>query len=397
MKQMATEVPAIPAKPKAPTIVLTGGGTGGHITPLLAVAQQLKKLRGDLKIIYIGERHGKFASMLENNSDIDEFYTIFAGKFRRYHGESWWKRALDLKTNALNARDAVFVLIGIVQAYFLLGRLRPNITLLKGGFVGMPVGLAAAVRKQRFITHDSDFVPGLANRLVSRWAELHATAMPAEYYGYPKSSVRHIGVLVTEDYKPIDPVTQKQYRINIGISPASKVLLVTGGSLGARAINLAMVKVAPKLLAKFSDLHIIHQVGKGNLKVYGHYAHPRLKVMEFLKPLAHYMGSADLILTRAGANTLAEIGVLGKASLIVPNPYLTGGHQLKNAEYLLQHKATQVVEESKMVTDPGILETTLEDLLSNSNKRHELSTNLQKLTIPDASQRLALLLLELAS
>ncbi len=111
------------------TIVLTGGGSGGHITPILAVARELKRLRPDARIIYIGERHGKFAHLTKDNSDIDSIYTIFAGKFRRYHGESWLRRLVDVKTNALNIRDVFFVAVGFGQSFRLLGRLKPEIIL----------------------------------------------------------------------------------------------------------------------------------------------------------------------------------------------------------------------------------------------------------------------------
>ncbi len=380
--------------PTARTIILTGGGSGGHITPLLAVAHELKKLEPRSRIIYVGERHGKFAHLTKGQTDIDEIHTVFAGKFRRYHGESWLTRVTAVKTNLLNLRDAVFVGIGFLQSLALLRRLKPNVILLKGGYVGVPIGLAAVVGKRPFVTHDSDALPGLANRLVSRWARVHATGMPAEYYNYPRNTVRHIGVLVVEDYRPVTPPMQKQYRIDLGVSPASKVLLITGGSLGARSLNLAMVKIAPELLQQFSDLHIIHQVGKGNSKTYGEYTHHRLQVLEFLKPLATYTGAADIVVTRAGANTLAELGVQGKACIVVPNPLLTGGHQLKNAEYLSQHKAVEVVDEAKVNRNPEFLQTAIQELLQDSLKRQALGATLRKLTVPDAAQRLALILLE---
>lgn len=383
--------------PQSLTVLLTGGGTGGHITPILAVAHEVKKLRPDARVIYVGERKGKFADLTEGNQDIDEVFTIFAGKFRRYHGVSWWQRLLDFRTIFLNLRDLVLIGLGFVQSLRLLGKIRPNIILLKGGFVGMPVGLAAALRRQSFVTHDSDALPGLANRLVSRWARWHATGLPAEHYRYPKESVRHVGVLVVKDYQPVTPVAQKQFKIDLSIQPSMKVLLVTGGSLGARTINLAMVKAAPKLLQQYADLYIIHQVGKGNASTYGNFTHPRLQVLEFLKPMYQYTGAADVVITRAGANTLAEFGVQGKACVVVPNPLLTGGHQLKNAEYLLQQQAIKIVDERALQSGSEPIEEAVGELLSDSKLRRELGDKLKSLTIPDAAARLALLLVEAAN
>lgn len=378
--------------------MLTGGGTGGHISPLLAVAQELKKLDPNSRIVYIGERGGKFAHMMEGVGTVDQVYAVHAGKFRRYHNESWLRHVFDFRINALNVRDAIFVVIGFFESLRLLGKIKPSVILLKGGYVGVPVGLAASFKRLPFITHDSDIMPGLANRLVGRWARCHATGMPAKYYKYPSESVRHVGVLVVDEYQSVTPPLQKQYKIDLGISSASRVVLVTGGSQGARAINLAMVRIAKELLKKHSDLHIVHQVGKGNERVYGEYEHHRLHVLEFLKDMHIYTGAADIVVTRAGANTMAELGVQGKATIVVPNPRLTGGHQLKNAQYLLQHKAISLVDEEAMNRgDGGALQKQIEELLGDSVERQKLSENLKALTIPDASERLALLLLETAS
>lgn len=335
--------------------------------------------------------------MTKGNPDIDEIYTIFAGKFRRYHGESWLKRAVDLPTNLQNLRDLVFIAIGFVQGLRLLRKIKPDVILLKGGYVGMPVGLAAALLKKPFVTHDSDALPGLANRLVGRWAKWHATGMPPEYYKYRPQSVRHIGVLVVKDYQPVTPAMQKQYKIDLNIQPSMKVLLVTGGSNGARILNQAMIRLTPELLERFQDLTIIHQVGKGNSGIYGEYRHSRLMVLEFLEGMHRYTGAADAVLTRAGANTLAELGVQGKACVVVPNPLLTGGHQLKNGQYLVEQQAAIVVDEQAVSDDVEVLKPPLEELLLNVKRRQELGLKLQAITISDAAARLASLLLETAT
>ncbi|MEO8784821.1 MAG: glycosyltransferase, partial [Candidatus Saccharimonadales bacterium] len=189
-------------------VLLTGGGSGGHITPLLAVAQKLKQLDPTVQIFYVGERHSKFASMTngrEGQRLFDQRYAIFAGKFRRYHGQSWLARLMDVKTLFYNSRDLVFVALGIIQSWWLLRRLKPDVILMKGGYVGVPVGLAAS-RRIPLITHDSDAMPGLANRLVSGRAVFHATALPASQYpGYQVSKTRQVGVIVSADYQLMTP------------------------------------------------------------------------------------------------------------------------------------------------------------------------------------------------
>lgn len=375
-------------------IILTGGGTGGHITPLIAVAHELKQLDPDTHITYIGERNAKYGELVANNPDFDEVKAIFAGKFRRYHGESWVTRVLDVKTLLLNVRDLFFFIFGTVQALLLVKQLQPDSILLKGGFVGVPIGLAAAFWKKHFITHDSDTVPGLANRLVARWASLHATGMPAEFYGYPKESIRHVGVLVSRDYEYITPEKQVTHKTRLGLPKDAQVVLVTGGSGGAMAINQAVRAVVTDLLTMFPDLYIVHQVGIGKGGVYDDYTHERLQVFELLQPMYAYTGASDVVVTRAGANTMAELGVQGKACIVVPNPLLTGGHQLKNAEVWQEKRAAVILNEADMLEDPSILLKQITDLLHQHEMRANLGSNLRELTITDAAHKLALILLD---
>lgn len=357
----------------------------------------MKKLQPDAHIIYVGERGGKFAELTDNHADIDETYSIFTGKLRRYHGELWLAKLVDIQTLFRNTRDMIYVLIGIVQAWRLLGKLRPDVVFLKGGFVGLPVGFAAAIRKVPFITHDSDALPGLSNRLVSRWAQLHATGLPTEFYSYPKEKARYVGVLVGENFKLVNTAAQKQYRQELHVPLDAKMLLITGGSLGAQRLNEAMVKLAPALLSKYPDLHIVHQVGKGNLDIYNNTAQlARLTVLEFMSGMQRYSGAADVVVTRAGANTLAELGVQGKACVVVPNPQLTGGHQLENAKYLLQHHAVLAVDEASFANQIGDLQRAIEHLLDYPAMRQELGQALHSLTKSDAVHELAALLLQSA-
>lgn len=329
--------------------------------------------------------------MTKDQAVFDKQYQVFAGKLRRYNGESWLTRILDIKTNLLNLRDLFYVLFGVIESWFLLRKLRPDVILLKGGFVGVPIGLAA---RSRFpiVTHDSDALPGLANRLVSRWAIIHATGMPASYYQYPAAKMRYIGVIVSEAYKQVTPALKQSYRQEIGLPTESPVLMITGGSNGAQTINKQVAEFAPGLLDKLPTLQIIHQVGNGNETIYGDYSNDRLKVYGLLANFQQYSGSADVIVTRAGANTIAEFGIQAKACIVVPNGLLTGGHQLKNADYLVQNKAAIIVEEGV----DGALLSAVEALLADDSEQKRLGDSLHSLTKPHAAQALADILREVA-
>jgi UDP-N-acetylglucosamine--N-acetylmuramyl-(pentapeptide) pyrophosphoryl-undecaprenol N-acetylglucosamine transferase len=377
-------------------IVLSGGGTGGHITPILAVAHELKRQDPSVRIVYIGEREGRFAGLLDQNTDIDEIKTVFAGKFRRFHGESWFKRLLDVKTNFLNIRDLFYFGIGFLQSIVLIKKLRPDVVFLKGGFVGVPVGLSAAFWHIPFVTHDSDALPGLANRITARWARYHATGMPAEFYQYPKDATVHVGVLVSTAYQPVTDEIKKQYRSQIGIPEDAEMLLITGGSLGATAINQAIRSIVPHMLEHDPKLYVVHQVGKGKQAVYVDFSHERLRVLEFLQPMHVYTGASDVVVSRAGANTIAELGVQGRAVILVPNPILTGGHQTKNADHLLEKQAVIVVPEAELATGGAALEAAITDLFTDVDTRKVLGQTLQSITISDAASKLASLLLEVA-
>jgi UDP-N-acetylglucosamine--N-acetylmuramyl-(pentapeptide) pyrophosphoryl-undecaprenol N-acetylglucosamine transferase len=379
-------------------ILLTGGGTAGHITPLLAVAQELKTQDPSVQIIYVGERGGKFASITDGSKLFDAQYMVFAGKLRRYHGDSFLRRVFDAKTNLQNLRDMFLLFMGFMQSLRLLARVKPDVILLKGGYVVVPIGLAAALKRIPFVTHDSDALPGLANRLVSRWAVLNATGMPPEFYDYSVDKVRHVGVLVAKDFVNITPDVQLKYKHELGLPSDAQLLAVTGGSLGAQRLNKAMVNVAQRLLDQFPDLHIIHQVGKGNDRVYGAFSHPRLQVLEFMRNMYIYTGAADVVVTRAGANTLAELGVQGKACIVVPNPLLTGGHQLENAKHLQAKAAVLVVDEVGLVHNKGEqLARSISSLLLDDAKRTLLGKSLRDLTVLDAADKLAEILAQVAS
>ncbi len=330
--------------------------------------------------------------MTKDQSVFDAQKKIFAGKFRRYHGESWGKRLFDIKTNLQNIRDLFYVTLGMFESVVLLIREKPDVILLKGGFVGMPVGLAAALLRIPFITHDSDALPGLANRVVARWARWHATGMPASFYKYKEGTVKYVGVLVGEAYKFVTEERCHDYRRELGIPLDATVLMVTGGSNGSQKLNQAMAQHIVALKAKYPKLHVLHQTGNGKEDVYSE-IYPDgvdwIVAQDLFKQMYRYSGAADVVITRAGANTLAEFGVQGKACVVVPNPLLTGGHQLINAAELEKHQAVVVIKETELAER---FEPVLTELLEDDKLRRTYGKKLRGLSKVDAAETLAKLL-----
>lgn len=382
--------------------MMAGGGSGGHITPILAVAHEVKKLAPDTEIIYVGQTGDRFGELMTDCSEIDATYSVRAGKFRRYHGEGL-RQLLDLLTLGKNIRDSFYVLIGLWQSFWLLGRVKPDILFCKGGFVGVPIGLAAALRHIPYVTHDSDAIPGLANRIIARWASRHAVALSADLYPYPEAETIDVGVPTSYNYRPVTASQQSKYKREIGLDKYDHILLVTGGGSGAEHINKAVLAIAEGLLVDDPALCIVHTVGqKHEETVSSEYSkrlssknRKRVIVRDYINDLYRYSGAADVVVARGGATNLAELAGQGRASIIIPNPILTGGHQTKNAAAYRAAGAIVVVSENELGKDPEILSRAIVELMNNAPKKQALSRNILKFARPKAAVDLAKLLINL--
>ena len=382
---------------------MTGGGSGGHITPILAVAHEIKKIQPKAEIIYVGQTGDSLGDLPAQDANIDVVKTVRAGKLRRYHGEGIWQ-LLDIPTVLKNIRDAFYTVAGVFQSLVLLKRLRPDVVFIKGGFVGVPIGLASAFWRIPYVTHDSDAIPGLANRIVAPWAAKHAVAMPKEVYAYPKDKTVTVGVPVSYKYHRLTAQDIAAARAKVGLGQYNKVILVTGGGLGAQRLNDAVADCAPDLLTRYPDLAIVQLAGRNKDQplrlLYGKRLSaedkPRVIVRDFVTNLHDYSAAADVVITRAGANSLAEFAAQAKACVVVPNPYLTGGHQLKNAKVLADRKAIKMVSEDNLMRDHFALMPPLVELLDDPQRARELGERLGGLEQSNAAERLAMVLLEVA-
>ena len=332
--------------------------------------------------------------------NIDTVHAIAAGKLRRYHGEGL-KQLLDVKTLALNIRDLFRVMTGTLSSLFLLRRLKPAVIFVKGGYVGVPVGLAAALLRIPYVTHDSDAVPGLANRLISRWAQKHAVAMPKEVYSYPAEKTVTVGVPVVANYSFVTPKMKQAYLQELGLPSDAQLLFVIGGGLGAQRINDAIARVLPDLLQSHPNLYVVQGAGRNHedalreryRATLSPEAIKRVTVAGYLHDVYRYSGAADVIVTRAGATNLAEFAVQGKACVVVPAPFLAGGHQLKNANYLTEKQAIEQVSEAVLKDRPEELAMRIRDLLDDAVRCRELGDNFRQFGHPHAARELAQLLL----
>ncbi len=333
--------------------------------------------------------------------NIDEIHTVRAGKFRRYHGEGV-RQLFDLKTQAKNFRDGLLVLIGLVQSYLIIYRLKPDIIFSRGGYVSVPVAFGGLFNGVPYITHDSDSVPSLANRIIARWARLHAVALPAEVYPYPQRKVQVVGVPVSHQYQLVTARLMSHYRQLLHLQHYEQVLLVTGGGNGAHGLNQHIVANAAYLLKRYPKLAILHIAGRSLLEateaaydeVVPSADRERVMVEGFVTDLYRYSGAADVVIARGGATNLAEFAIQGKACLIIPSPQLVWN--IKNAQVMQKHDAIEYMTEDQAEQERRLAVKVCE-LLDNETKRKKLGKNLAKLGHPGSAAELAELLISQAA
>ncbi len=377
---------------------MTGGGSGGHITPILAVAHELNRIDPSIEIIYVGQKGDGLLDVPQADPNISAVYTVQSGKFRRYSGEGW-QQVLDFRTQYLNIRDAFRVLIGIWQSFFLLRKLHPDIIFTRGGFVSVPVALGGRLNRILYITHDSDIVPSLANRLIAKGAVAHAVAFPVDYYPYPVAKTEMVGIPVSDKYVPVTKEIRAQYRKELKLDGYKQMIFITGGGNGAQRLNGQVVANARYLLGKYPDLVLVHVTGRGHEDainqaydgLYLQAARSRIVVYGFVHNLYRYSGAADVILTRGGATNMAEFAIQRAACVIVPSEQLSWN--VKNNNALAARHAIKQLSEAQ-ADQPERLGRLLAELLDNPAVRTRLGNELAVLARPDAAVHLANMLLE---
>lgn len=379
-------------------IILTGGGTAGHITPLLAVAKELQKRDKNIELIYIGQKGDVNEAVIKNYEVPILVKNIYAGKYRRYPTHTQLQKIFSLKRHLLNIRDIVFTILGLFQSIYILLKLKPSAVFMKGGYVGVPVGLAAGLLRKKLITHDSDVIPGLANRIVGPFVSAHAVATNATY-PYPKSKTFVTGIPIREEYYNYAEGDGKQRaRAELGFKKDDLILFIGGSTQGAKFIDDCVEKVVPNLLNKYKNLIIVHVFGRLNEQtISDRYkdltaeAKSRLQLHGFLQDNYKYMAASDILVGRAGATFIAEASVLSSACVIIPAAHLSGGHQVENAKILEKNKAVLLIEEKDLTEDK--LFRSLDVLLGSKAERQALGRSLHGLERTDAAEAISKLIL----
>ncbi|MBI3984018.1 UDP-N-acetylglucosamine--N-acetylmuramyl-(pentapeptide) pyrophosphoryl-undecaprenol N-acetylglucosamine transferase [Candidatus Microgenomates bacterium] len=369
-------------------IVLSGGGSGGHLTPLLTVASALKQLAPQAELVYIGDRRPLTERLMAHQGFSTRY--ILAGKWRRYRGQNWWQRLFDIGTWLLNLRDLLKLVLGFFQSLAILIHRRPQVVFVKGGYVGLPVGMAAWLLGIPLIIHESDAIPGLTNRLLAHLAKTVAVSWPTRYFAmWQHKHLVFTGNPVRSEIVTGDPVAARRlWKLETKVP----TLLVMGGSYGSQIINRQIISQLPRLLKRWQVIHISGAVDLDRVKQLfdrlGLTAQQRQRyhLVDFLnEQLAAAYAVADIIVARAGMNTISELALLGKPAILIPHRVSPGGHQQRNAELLESHQAALILAEGQL----GRLAEMVDQLRAAIPQQQLLRKGWTKLAKPEAAQLVA--------
>jgi len=350
--------------------ILAGGGTGGHVIPALAIAQELEK-RYQAEILFIGTARGLESRLVPAAGFPLEFVKV--GALNRVSLRTRLKTALDLPR-------------AVVSAAGMLNRFQPDVVIGVGGYASGPAMIAAIGKHIPTLAFEPNLVPGFANRVVAR-----LVSAAAVHFEQTAGHFRNPVVTGVPVRPAFFEIPKKIY------VPGRPVLLVFGGSQGARAINQAMMRALPELADRLPGLHVIHQTGERDYnEVHAAYSKVRIaaEVHKFIENMPAFFARADLILCRSGASTVAEVAAAGKPAIFVPFPHAADDHQRRNAEAMEQAKAAVVVEETRL--DKVWLVDASCALLEDPSRLSHMGDRARALAHPEAAKEIAELAAEVA-
>ncbi|PYV91584.1 MAG: undecaprenyldiphospho-muramoylpentapeptide beta-N-acetylglucosaminyltransferase [Acidobacteria bacterium] len=341
--------------------ILAGGGTGGHVIPAIAIAQELQK-RYDAEVMFVGTARG-----IENKLVPAAGFTlqlIKVGALNRVSLATRLKTLFDLPLAVLHARR-------------MLQQFQPDVVIGVGGYASGPAMLAAILMRIPTVAFEPNVVPGFANRIVARWVSAAAVHFQETAEYFPRVEVTGV------------PVRQAFFSVPEKRS-GPPTLLVFGGSQGARAVNQAVIQCLPDLIQRVPAVHIIHQTGERDYnQVQAAYQRTAAssEVQAFINDMPGAFARADLILCRSGASTVAEIAAAGKPAVFVPFPLAADDHQRVNAQALEKIGAAVVVEETRL--DSLWLVDTLAALLQDQGRLQRMGEAARSLSHPNAAGEIA--------
>lgn len=376
-------------------IVVTGGGTYGHVSPLEPIVQSIKSQTSDkVEVLFIAQKNDRFAELLSAPEHVDSVIKIPAGKYRRYPNESRLQRALDVKTHLLNTRDLFFIAVGTIKSYFILRKFKPTVVFGKGGYVSVPVGWAAKALRIPLVIHESDTRPGMANRLLSSYASAIALGLPASGDMFKGLKTVYTGIPVREVFRSKNTQPKAELKRLLKLDADLPLVTVSGGSLGAGAINSALIAGLSELTKHAQVVHITGEANLADVRAQTaviSYPTDRYRAIGFTKEIDLFFKASDVVITRASATTFSELAILGVATILIPAKQLDD--QQENARILEAKGVVRQVKEVEIEADKNYLVTATLELLRNDTARYQLESKIREVAKPDAADELATIIL----
>lgn len=347
-------------------LVIAGGGTGGHLFPGVALAGEFEKLMTDCKVVFIGARRG-----LESRVIPALGYELVTLPVRGVVGFGFFSGVV----------RSLGLIAAAIKAFWILGRIRPDLVIGVGGYASVPAVLAAAARGLPRCILEQNVAPGKANRVLSRFAQRIYQGFASRTEVFPMDKTRVTG-------NPIRPGTLPPEGLER--PPGQRRLLVMGGSQGALQVNELVVKVVPRLKKIFPDLTVVHQAGPAHEEMVRQAyedAGVDTKTVPFINDMADAYGKADLCLSRAGAMSVSELTASGLPAVLIPYPDAAGGHQGLNGRWMEERGAAVVLEPDDVT--PDLLFEQLKKLLESPGLLAEMSEASRRAGIRNAGQVIA--------
>lgn len=355
---------------------------------MLAVVASIRKLEPQAEILFVCSGKEHEISLLKH-SGID-YKIVPSGKYRRY-GRGQVRELMDIKTQWQNLRDLPKIIRGYTYSRSIIKKFRPDVVFVKGGYVGLPIGMAASQLRVPLVIHESDAVMGKTNRMLSKKAQAVAVSFPPEAFaGIDEDKLHYTGNPVRpEYYMAADRVTESENKQKPNI-------LIFAGSQGAEAINGVVFESLELMCKNFNLLHVTGQQGIERARFFRHRLPAELRrnyePYSFLtdEMIAAYNWS-DLVVARAGMNSLSEIAALSKPAIIIPLPSSTNDHQLANAQYLARQGAIRLLLQNELTGVRLVAE--ISKLMGDHSSRSYLSDTIHKFFKPNAAIDIAHLII----
>ena len=346
--------------------ILSGGGTGGHIYPAIAIANELKMRFPDCEILFVGANN-----KMEMQKVPQAGYKIIG----------LWIAGIQRKLTLDNSLFPVKLITSLLKSRTIIGDFKPNVVIGTGGFASGPLLRVAAIAGIPTLIQEQNSYPGITNKWLSRKANKICVAYENLEQFFPKNKIVMTGNPVRQDLIDIKG-KRKEAREYFNLSEDKKTLLVLGGSLGARRIN----QLIAKELVNFSsqNVQIIWQCGKLYFEEYKHYSdNKNVQVLAFIDRMDLVYAAADIVISRSGASSVSELCLVGKPVIFIPSPNVAEDHQTKNANAVVDKNGALLIKENELDTR---FITVFNNLLSNQNLQNELSENILKLAKTNATQ-----------